>query len=127
MLTLPGGKDYTCLGMARFFTLIAALWAVVLSAPLCASGVAVHPCKTCAEACSHEAACPQDPCSLKASQNEMTKILSAHLLCDALSFLHTLLTPVAHTFSLQEKARLDAALFPRNEQPYPMGAFPLLI
>lgn len=113
--------------MVRFFTLIAALWTVVLSAPLCISGVIAHPCETCAEACSHEAACPQDPCSLKVSRNDTSKILSSHVHFDAIPLLHTWLTPVALVFSLQEKALTDAALFPRNEQPYPMGAFPLLI
>lgn len=113
--------------MARLFTLIAALWAVVLSAPLCVSGVAAHPCETCAKACSHETACPQDPCSLKVSQNDTTNTLSSHVHCDALPLLYAWLIPVAHAFSLQEKAWTDAALFPRNEQPYPKGAFPLLI
>lgn len=113
--------------MARFFTLIAALWAVVLSAPLCISGVAAHPCETCAAVCSHEAACSQDPCSPKVVQNETTNTLSSHVHFDALPLLHTWLPPVALAFSLQEKAFSDAALFPRNAQPYPMGAFPLLI
>lgn len=113
--------------MARFFTLIAALWAVVLSAPLCVSGVVTHPCETCVEACSHEAACPQDPCSLKVSKNETTDTLSSHVHFDALPLLHTWRTPVALAFSLQEKALTDAALFPHHKQPYPMGAFPLLI
>ncbi|MGE0682508.1 MAG: hypothetical protein AB7P69_16610 [Candidatus Binatia bacterium] len=113
--------------MARFFTFIAALWAVVLSAPLCVSGIAAHPCETCAAVCSHEAACSQDPCSLKASQNETTNTLSLHVHLDAVSLLHTWLTPVACAFSLQEKAWRDAALFPYNAQRYPMGAFPLLI
>ncbi len=114
--------------MARFFTLIVALWAVVLSAPLCVSGMVEHPCEMCqTEACSHEINCPQDPCSLKVSQNETTKTLSSHMHLDVTSLLPTWLTPVALAFSFQEKALTDAALFPRNEQPYPMGAFPLLI
>ncbi len=104
-----------------------ALWALVLSAPLCVSGVAVHPCETCAEACSHEAACPQDPCSLMVSQNETAKTLLSHVHFDAVPLLHMWITPVARAFSLQEKALTDAVLFPRNEQPYPMGVFPLLI
>ena len=113
--------------MARFLTLIAALWTLVLSAPLCVSGVAAHPCETCAEACSHEAACPQDPCSLKVSQNETTKTLSSHVQLEVTSLLPTWLTPVAFAFSLQEKALTEATFLPRNEQPYPMGTFPLLI
>jgi hypothetical protein len=113
--------------MARFFTFIVALWAVVLSAPLCVSGVAVHPCETCADACSHEAACSQDPCSPKVVQNETTNTLSSLVHCDALPLLHTWLTPLTQAFSLQEKAWIDAAFLPRNEQPYPIGAFPLLI
>ena len=113
--------------MARFLTLIAALWTLVLSAPLCVSGVAAHPCETCAEACSHEAACPQDPCSLKVSQKDMSKTLLSHVSLDALSLLHTWLPPIALAFSWQAHALTDAALFRRNEQPYPMGAFPLLI
>jgi hypothetical protein len=113
--------------MVRFFTFIVALWAVVLSAPLCVSGVAAHPCETCAAACSHEAACSQDPCSPKVVQNETTNTLSSHIHCDAAPLLHTWLTPVAPAFSCNEKAVIDVALFPRNEQPYPTGAFPLLI
>jgi len=99
----------------------------MLSAPLCISGVVAHPCETCAEACSHEAACPQDPCSLKVSQNETTKTFASHVYLYATPLLHAWLTPIALAFSLQEKALTDAMLFPRNEQPYPMGAFPLLI
>ena len=113
--------------MARFLTLIAALWTLVLSAPLCVSGVAAHPCETCVEVCSHEAACPQDPCSLKVSQNDTTKTLSSYVHLDVTSLLPTWLPPVALAFSVQEKSLIDAALFPCNEQPYPMGAFPLLI
>ena len=113
--------------MARFFTLIVALWAVVLSAPLCISGVVAHPCETCVEVCSHEATCPQDPCSLKVSWNDATKTLSSHVYLDAIPLLHMWLTPVSLAFSVQEKALTDTALFPRYEQPYPMGAFPLLI
>src|SRR5688572_28763739 len=113
--------------MARFFTLIVALWAVVLSAPLCVSGMVTHPCETCVEVCSHEAACPQDPCSLRVSQNDTTKTLSSYGQLDAIPLLHTWLTLVAHIVSLQEKALTDAALFPCNEQPYPTGTFPLLI
>ena len=113
--------------MTRFFTLVAALWTVVLSAPLCVSGVVAHSCETCAKACPHEAACPQDPCSLKVSRNDTTNTLSSHVHLDATSLLPMWLTPVALAFSLQEKSLTDAALFPRNEQPYPMGAFPLLI
>ena len=113
--------------MGQFLTLIAALWTLVLSAPLCVSGVAAHSCETCVEVCSHEAACPQDPCSLKVSQNDTSKTLSSHVYLDALSLLHTWLPPVALAFSLQEQPLTDAVLFPRNEQPYPMGAFPLLI
>jgi len=113
--------------MARFFTLIAALWTLVLSAPLCVSGVAAHPCEICAEACSHEAACPQDPCSLKVSQNETTNTLLSHAHCDALPLFHVWLPPVELAFSLEEKTLTDATLLPHNEQPYPVGAFPLLI
>lgn len=112
---------------SRFLILIAALWTLVLSAPLCISGVVAHPCETCVEACSHEAACPQDPCSLKVSWNDATKTLSSHIHFDTTPLLHAWLTPVALAFSLQEKALTDAALLPRNEQPYPMGTFPLLI
>jgi len=114
--------------MARFFTLIVALWAVVLSAPLCVSGMVEHPCEMCqTDPCSHEINCSQDPCSLKVSQNDTSKTLSSHVYLDALSLLHTWLPPVALAFSLQEKSLTDAALFPRNGQPYPMGMFPLLI
>jgi hypothetical protein len=114
--------------MARFFTLIVALWAVVLSAPLCISGMVEHPCEMCqTDACSHEINCPQDPCSLKVSQNETTKTFASHVYLYATPLLHAWLTPLALAFSLQEKALIDAALCLRNEQPYPMGAFPLLI
>jgi hypothetical protein len=114
--------------MARFFTLIVALWAVVLSAPLCVSGMVEHPCQMCqTDACSHEINCSQDPCSLKVSQNDTSKTLSSHVYLDALPLLYGWLTPVALAFSLQEKAWTDAALLPRNAWPYPMGAFPLLI
>lgn len=113
--------------MVRFFTLVTALWILVLSAPLCVSGVVAHACETCEAVCSHEAACPQDPCSLKVSQIETTKTLSSHIHLDAIPLLHTWLTPVALAFSWQEKALTDAALFLRNGQPYPMGTFPLLI
>jgi len=114
--------------MARFFTLIVALWAVVLSAPFCVSGMVEHPCEMCqTDACSHEINCSQDPCSLKVSQNDTSKTLSSHVYFDALSLLHTWVAPVALAFSLQEKALTDAALFPCHEQPYPLGTFPLLI
>ena len=98
--------------MGQFLTLIAALWTLVLSAPLCVSGVVAHPCETCVEVCSHEAACPQDPCSLKVSQNDTSKTLSSYVHLDATSLLPTWLTPVALAFSLQEKALTDATLFP---------------
>jgi len=45
----------------------------------------------------------------------------------AIPVLHAWITPIALACSLQEKALTDAALFSRSEQPYPMGAFPLLI
>lgn len=113
--------------MARKFTVLLVLWAFVLSMPLCASGVATHPCETCEAVCSHEAACPQDPCSVKVSQNDTTNTLSSHLHGDAVPLLHVWLPPVALAFSSQEKALSNAALFPRHEHPYPMGVFPLLI
>jgi hypothetical protein len=113
--------------VARLFILIAALWTLMLSAPLCISGVAAHSCETCAKACSHEASCSQDPCSLKVSQTDTSKTLSSHIHFNAIPLLHTGLPPVALAFSLHEKALTDAALFSRGEQPYPMGAFPLLI
>lgn len=115
------------LAMTQFFIFITALWAVVLSAPLCVSGVAAHPCETCAAACSHETACSQDPCSPKASQKETSSTLSSPVPVDALPLLHTWLTPVALAFSLHENAGQNATLLPRNAQPYPIGAFPLLI
>lgn len=113
--------------MARVFTLIVALWTVVLSAPLCASGMVTHPCEPCAADCSHEAACPQDPCAITVLQSDSTTPLACHGHCDALPVLYASLTPIAHAFSFQEKAWRAAAFVPRNEQPYPMGAFPLLI
>ena len=114
--------------MARFFTLIVALWAVVLSAPLCVSGMVEHPCEMCqTDACPHEINCSQDPCSLKVSQNDRTNTLSSHVHFGAIPVLHAWITPIALACSLQEKALTDAALFSRSEQPYPMGAFPLLI
>ena len=64
---------------------------------------------------------------MKVSQNDATTTLSSHVYFDALPLLSTWLTPLAFAFSLQEKTWRDAALFPYTEQPYPKGAFPLLI
>jgi hypothetical protein len=113
--------------MARIFTLIVALWTMILSTPLCVSGIAAHPCETCAAACSHEAACSQDPCSPKVVQNETTHTLLSHVSYDAMPFLHVWIPYVVQAFSLQERVWAEALFLPRHEQPYPIGAFPLLI
>lgn len=113
--------------MARFFTLIVAFWTVVLSAPLCVSGVVAHPCETCVAACSHEAACPQDPCSLTIVQNETTSTLTSHVNVEALPLFYVWPPPVALAVSWQENALLAVTRLSRHAQPYPIGAFPLLI
>jgi hypothetical protein len=113
--------------MTRFFSLMVALWAVVLSSPLCVSGVVMHQCETCAKDCSHEAACPQDPCSLKVSKNETVNSLSSQVHFDATFLLCSCVSPVALAFSMYENVLTAVALFPPNTQPYPLGAFPLLI
>lgn len=113
--------------MARFFTLIVAVWTLVLSAPLCISDVVIHPCETCVEACSHEAACPQDPCSVTILQNETMSAFSSQAQSDALPLLNFWLPPVARAFSLYEYVLTPATFLSRNAQPYPIGTFPLLI
>jgi hypothetical protein len=113
--------------MARFFTLIVAVWTLVLSAPLCISDVVTHPCETCVEACSHEAACPQDPCSLTIVQNETAGPLSPHAYFAALPLFPAWLPSVAPAGSWQEKALTSATPLSRNAYLYPIGAFPLLI
>jgi hypothetical protein len=64
---------------------------------------------------------------MKVSWNDATKTLSSLVHLNALPLLHTWLTPEVLAFSSQEKALTDAALSFRNTQPYPLGAFPLLI
>src|SRR5581483_1752610 len=114
--------------MGRKILFIAAFLVLVLALPLCSSGVLLHACETCAEAaCSHESNCAQDPCSPHVIQNETTNTLSSLVHCNAHPLLHTWLTPATLAFSFHEQARREATFLPRTKQPYPIGAFPLLV
>lgn len=112
--------------MVRKLTLLLALWAFVLSMPLCASGVVSHPCDPCQTACPHDATCSQDPCSFKVSQSDSAPSL-AHVHLDLVIFLPLWFTPTHLAVTPQRMALLSAAVFLRHAQPYPIGAFPLLI
>lgn len=121
----PEGLQF--IAMAPAFTLIVALWTMILSAPLCASGMVAHPCDPCAADCSHESNCTQDPCALKVLQDKTTHTQASLLQSDMLPLLPTWLTPVPIAFSFDEQAWRAGAFLPRTTQPYPIGLFPLLI
>src|SRR5262245_19778808 len=110
--------------MTRILLLLTALWTLVLSAPLCASGVVLHPCDPCQKACPHDTTCSQDPCSLKVSAGD-SATTCGHI--DLIPLLHLWITRAQLALVSQCLVLLHASVFPRHTQPYPIGAFPLLI
>jgi hypothetical protein len=112
--------------MVRKLTLLLALWAFVLSMPLCASGVVLHLCDPCQTACPHDATCSQDPCSFKVLQSDSASSF-AHVHLDLITLLPLWFIPTQLAVTPQRMALLSAAVFPPHAQSYPLGAFPLLI
>jgi hypothetical protein len=113
--------------MVQVFTFILALWTLILSMPLCVSGVVKHPCTVGhATDCPHEASCAQDPCSLKMTPSGSWQQLTQHPLV-----MGPLLPAVLASACLFLSAGLpvhDLTVFlPRHGSSYPSGLFPLLI